>query len=75
MKRVLSLCQLAYRSLWWLGMSLIVLFGVVVAVARLGLPLVADYRAEVEHYLQQQVGINISIGGVDADWHGLYPEL
>ena len=75
MRRVLGICHFCYRWLWWLGVSAIVLVGVVVAFARLGLPLVSDYRAEVEQRLQQELGVKLSIGAVEADWHGLYPQL
>lgn len=75
MKRVLGFCQFFYRSVWWIAVSAIILVGVVVAIARLGLPLVADYRAEVEQRLQQELGVSLSIGAVEADWHGLYPQL
>lgn len=75
MKRVLTLVQVISRSLWWLAISLVIMVGVVVAVARLGLPMVSDYRAEVEQRLHQELGVNLAIGAVDAQWHGLHPEL
>ena len=75
MKPIVSLLRLAYRGLWWTVVSIVVMFGVVVAVARLGLPVVSEYRDQVQAWLDQEFGVTVTIGAVEASWHGLYPKL
>lgn len=75
MRRTLPFFRLLYRIIWWAGVSSIVAVGLIVAVARLGLPVVSEYRQEVQDRLQQELGIRLSIAAVEAQWHGVYPEL
>ncbi|MFJ2987682.1 YhdP family protein [Collimonas sp. NPDC087041] len=39
------------------------------------LPNVGHYKAEVEQVVSREVGNPISIGGIEASWHGLQPRL
>lgn len=53
----------------------LVVMGMGVGLARLLMPLAADFRAEVEAALEQAIGRQVSIGSIKGRWHGFGPQL
>jgi len=62
---------------WGLGISalLAVLVALYVSLGRQLVPLVAEYRAEVEDRAEQALGLPVHIGGLEGHWSGLAPVL
>ncbi|MFK0086716.1 YhdP family protein [Pseudomonas sp. NPDC090755] len=62
---------------WGLGISalLAVLVALYVSLGRQLVPLVAEYRAEVEDRAEQALGMPVHIGGLEGHWSGLAPVL
>lgn len=62
---------------WGLGMCalLAVLVALYVSLGRELVPLVAEYRAEVEQKVEAAVGMRVHIGALEGRWSGLTPML
>ncbi|RWU25399.1 TIGR02099 family protein [Pseudomonas alkylphenolica] len=62
---------------WGLGISalLAVLVALYVSLGRQLVPLVAEYRAEVEDKAEQALGLPVHIGSLEGRWSGLAPVL
>lgn len=60
---------------WGLGISalLAVLVALYVSLGRQFIPLVAEYRAEVEDKAEQALGLPVHIGALEGHWSGLAP--
>ena len=60
---------------WGLGFSalLAVLVALYVSLGRQFIPLVAEYRAEVETKAEQALGMPVHIGALEGHWSGLAP--
>ncbi len=75
----MRLLLLTARHTWgWtlrLSLLLVVATALLVAVGRLALPLVADYRAELERGLEEYLGLPVRLQGIAAAWSGGGPEL
>lgn len=72
---MIHLIKYAALKIWATTLVLVIAFGMVVAAARLLLPLLADYRGEIERLLSAETGLNLRIGGVAARLDGFAPEL
>ena len=72
---MIHLIKYAALKIWATTLVLVIAFGIVVAAARLLLPLLADYRGEIERLLSEETGLNLRIGGVAARLDGFAPEL
>ncbi|NIP73848.1 MAG: TIGR02099 family protein [Gammaproteobacteria bacterium] len=60
----------------WIAFATVVLTAaVLVSVARMLLPLLQDYRSDIERFATEQLGRPVKIGRIDAGWQGLHPEL
>lgn len=69
------LSQVLVRRFWG-GLALIVISAaLLVQLGRFLLPYVSDQRDFIESELGQQLGLDVSIGGIDAQWQGLKPQL
>ncbi|MCG8425859.1 MAG: hypothetical protein MI754_00720, partial [Chromatiales bacterium] len=62
-------------KLWALILLLIVLSALVIGLARLFTPMVADYRGEVEQFAARLLGQPVTVGQFSGEWRGLGPEL
>jgi uncharacterized protein (TIGR02099 family) len=62
-------------KLWLAFMLLIIICGIVVGSARVLLPKVSEYRAELEQLASEQLSRKVHIGALGASWHGLGPRL
>lgn len=62
---------------WTIGTvaALIIVLALVVSVGRQLIPLVAEYRADVEAKIVETTGIPTHIGTLQGDWHGLVPRI
>ncbi len=72
---MIHLVKYAAVKVWATTVVLVILLGIVVAAARLTLPLAADYRGEIERLLSEESDLDVRIGGLAARLDGLDPEL
>jgi uncharacterized protein (TIGR02099 family) len=63
------------HSLWLLAVALLFLVAVVLMAGRLLVPLLGEYRAEVENLAGQALQRNVSIGRMQGTWRRLNPVL
>lgn len=63
--------------LWlWGGLALtVIVFAVLVSVARLVTPWAAEYQAQVEQHLSDYLGFPVAVGELEVEWHILGPRL
>lgn len=60
----------------WTGVAIALVVGaVVMSLVRLALPLLPQYRSDITQYIQQQYGVDVGIGRVDAVWQTYGPKL
>ena len=60
----------------WLSVAFaVILFACLVSVARMLLPMVNDYRDDLETLAGQVLGRTVQIESVKAEWYGLWPAL
>ncbi|MGD8308952.1 MAG: DUF3971 domain-containing protein, partial [Chromatiales bacterium] len=62
-------------KLWLAVILLVVVAGILVGAARVLLPAVAEYRAEVAAWAAERLGQPVRIGALGASWRGLGPQL
>ncbi|MCP4410459.1 MAG: TIGR02099 family protein [Gammaproteobacteria bacterium] len=63
-------------SLTWLAISAaIVLLAVLLTTTRILMPLLADYRQDIQDQLSMALGQTLSIGEVQAQWRGITPRI
>ena len=63
---------------WLLALVVIAYFGlgaVVLTTRYVILPRVSDYRAQIEAAASRAIGLPVTIGRIDAVWHGWHPYL
>ena len=68
LRRCLGLC-------WGTAAFGIILFALLVAIGRMLLPLVADYRVEIQQALSQKLGREVQITRIQTDWSGIWPRI
>ncbi|MDT8388063.1 MAG: YhdP family protein [Thiogranum sp.] len=61
--------------LWWLTVVVVVGLAVALSAARVLLPEMSEYRAQIETLATRFVDRPVQIGSLDADWQGLSPVL
>lgn len=67
---------LRFVNVCWTSFFIAVIFiAVLLSIARILLPLVDEYRGEIERWLSVELDRQLKIGGITADWKGLYPKL
>jgi len=64
-----------FRVFWWCFTAVVVSLAVALSAARLLLPGMSEYRAQIEAIAQRLVQRPVEIGQLDAAWHGLSPVL
>ncbi|MBP9805263.1 MAG: TIGR02099 family protein [Candidatus Accumulibacter sp.] len=67
-----SLGRIALRGLLLLYFAFVVL---ILALRYLILPNIESYRPEVERQISRTLGLAVSIGGIEASWDGIHPDL
>ncbi len=68
MRSVLAKC-------WMIFAVVAILLAVFTTIARLLLPMAADYREQIERLISTSLGQPVQIGRLEADWHGYGPRL
>ncbi|WP_434456847.1 TIGR02099 family protein [Stutzerimonas urumqiensis] len=63
------------RRLLWLAVVLLILLALYVSLGRQLVPLVAEYRPDIELRLARALGQSVSLGRVEGRWRGLSPQL
>jgi uncharacterized protein YhdP len=63
------------KRFWGLCALLLIGLAVIVIVGRELAPQVTHYRENLEAYLSEAMGVQVSIGTITANWEGLSPEL
>ncbi|MEX1032658.1 MAG: YhdP family protein [Cellvibrionaceae bacterium] len=67
--------QIIVKRFWGLCALLLISLAVVVTIGRELAPQAGNYRADVEAYLSEVTGLQVSIESLAAGWEGLSPEL
>ncbi len=62
---------------WVIGTAAvsIMVLALIVSIGRQMIPLVAEYRADVEAKIVEATGMPAHIGALEGDWHGLVPRI
>lgn len=68
-------CVHCARVAWYLGIVLFVVATVALTIFRYWLPALSERKVEIETFVSQQIGQQVRIGTMSADWRGLYPSL
>ena len=68
-------CVHCARIAWYFGIILFVVATVALTVFRYWLPALSERKAEIETFVSQQIGQQVTVGNMSADWRGLYPSL
>ena len=55
--------------------GLIILFAVLVSISRMLIPLVADYREDLEVIASNALGRTVEVAKISAEWPGLWPSI
>ena len=63
------------HSIWYLAVAALFLVAVALTAARLWVPSLTGYRAEVEQTASEALGRPVSVGLMQATWRGLQPVL
>jgi uncharacterized protein (TIGR02099 family) len=63
------------RFSWWVVAATVVALAVALSAARLLLPGMSDYKAQVEALAGDVLGRSVTVGSLDAAWRGLSPVL
>ncbi|HMW43353.1 MAG TPA: hypothetical protein PKC88_13335, partial [Plasticicumulans sp.] len=58
-----------------IGLALLFVAALLVGLARLFLPQLADYRPEIETWLGETLGAPVTLGELHAGWYGWGPAL
>ncbi len=55
--------------------TLLVIIAIAISLARIALPLVENYKAQIEDWLSDYTGQQVEIATLDAIWYGVEPQL
>lgn len=72
---LMRLINLLLRSGFWLGSLLLICLALYVSLGRELMPLLGEYRAEVEQKAQTALGMPVQIGRLEGSWRGFSPLL
>ncbi len=75
MKKATAWLSTLLQQLWTAVALLLVVAAVVMSLVRLALPLAQQYTENLERYIQQQYGIDVTVGNIDAVWQDSGPVL
>jgi uncharacterized protein (TIGR02099 family) len=65
----------AVKKFWGSFAIALILAAVVIQVGRLMAPMVSENRQQIAEYFSGQLGVDVSIGELEATWEGLRPQL
>jgi uncharacterized protein (TIGR02099 family) len=63
------------HTFWLLLVGLLLLFAILLSVARLWVPVLGEYRKAAEHSLGELLDLPVSIARMDATWRGMNPVI
>ncbi|MEW9797904.1 YhdP family protein [Alteromonas sp. CYL-A6] len=75
MTKIAAVAAYLVKKLWLTMAVLLVLFAVLLSVLRYALPHLEDKKYLLEDYVNQQYGVNLSIGSVHAQWQPSGPSI
>ena len=75
MKFSSKLFRHTFHSLTYIVVSLLVLAAIMLSIARLTLPVIEDYKDDIEIWVSDLIGQQVEIATLDAAWYGLEPQL
>lgn len=75
MKPAAKIFQFFWNSLIFVVVSLLVFVAVSLSLARVLLPFIDDYKADVEIWVSDMIGQQVEIATLDAAWYGMEPQL
>ena len=75
MKPTAKIFRFCWNSLIYVVVSLLVFVAVSLSLARVLLPFIDDYKADVEIWVSDIIGQQIEIATLDAAWYGMEPQL
>ncbi len=67
--------QRLLRYLWYTTATVVIGFALLLSVARLVLPMMDDYRLQLQDWIMANSGQDVRIGQLDLAWRGLGPEV
>ena len=75
MKALLTIFRYTWATAWYAFAVVVVLLAALFSATRLLLPHAHEYRGELEAELSSYLQQPVHIGGLDAQWHGVTPDL
>lgn len=63
------------RTFWGTVLFTVIALAVAVQLGRAIFPIMNEYRPTVEEQLSRQLGVDIAIGAIKGEWHGLRPKV
>ena len=70
-----KICFFCFRKIWQVFAVTLVVMAVLVSVLKYTLPYVNDYKHNIETLINEQFGVDITIGAISASWQGAGPAL
>lgn len=70
-----NILRYTWISAWYTFAMVVVLVATIFSSTRLMLPYASDYNSELSREISRQLGQPVSIGRLDAEWHGWDPSL
>ena len=63
------------RQFWTMVFVLVIFVAVTIQLCRQAFPLLDDYKEQIAAVIGAQLGVQVSLGGIEASWQGLRPKL
>ncbi len=67
------ICLIALNKCWQFIAIVLIVFAVLVTLARYMMPNINDYRSSIENVIAEQSGLEISIGKIEGSWDSVSP--
>jgi len=74
-KPTAKIFRFCWNSLVYVVVSLLVFVAVSLSLARVLLPYIDDYKADIEIWVSDMIGQQVEIATLDAAWYGMEPQL
>jgi len=68
-------CLIILNKFWQLLAALIILFAVLISIARISIPYINNHRVTIEKIITDRVGVDVRIGYLEGRWEALGPVL
>ena len=75
MKPAAKIFRLCWNSFIYVVVSLLVFVAISLSLARVLLPFIDDYKADIEIWVSDMIGQQVEIATLDAAWYGMEPQL